>query len=484
MEWTRKARYTALDATTQPQFAALCAQAANSVWRQGFHVQPLAGLLNDPNGFCWHRGAFHLFYQWFPLGPVHGLKYWYHVSTADFVHYRQHGIAIAPDSVADSHGAYSGSALSTDAGLRIAYTGNHRTADWQRIPYQIMATLPDHGALSKDAPFLQGPPAGYTEHVRDPKIWREADGSYAMVLGAQRDNHTGAALYLTSVDTREWQLQGEIDCALPDFGYMWECPDYFALNGQDVLLFCPQGLPAQDGRFANIFQSGYIAGRFDRHTRRFTHGGFFELDHGFDFYAPQTCTGEQGERVLIGWMGLPDMSCPSDRDGWAHCLTVPRVLTWENAALRQRPWPGLQALRGEGAHDGVHFELLLNNPESEPFSLTLRQSAQEETRLYYDGTALVLDRSRSGFLPEPEIAAPGKGGHVRRLSLAKLTQLHVFSDTSSLEIFINDGEAVMSARIFPATAADALETAIGSQAILTLYPLKEAIWRSMPLAKP
>ena len=468
--WTREARYTALNADSRERYEALCAQAAASPWRQRYHVQPPAGLLNDPNGFCHDGREYHLFYQWFPLGPVHGLKYWQHLTSADLVHYQTRGIGIAPDSEWDSHGAYSGSALADGDGLLIAYTGNHRTAAWERIPYQLTARLDAHG-LHKHEPFLKGAPAGYSEHVRDPKIWREADGSYGIVLGAQRDNESGTALYLTSKDAETWQLRGEIDFALPDFGYMWECPDYFPLAGRDVFLCCPQGLPTDGDRYRNIYQSGYFLGTFDKAACRFNHDGFRELDHGFDYYAPQSTLGADGERLLIGWMGLPDTTCPSARDGWAHCLTLPRVLTIEDGQLRQRPLPALDRLRGEGAHDGIHYELNLANPQNHPFILTLRAGASAKTVLTYNGEALIFDRSQSGALPEPEKDAPGKGGHIRRLALTQLHSLRIYADTSSLEIFINDGEAVMTGAIYPPADATGLHVAAADDATVTIYPI-------------
>lgn len=367
--------------------------------------------------------------------------------------------------------------MSDGDGLLLAYSGNHRTATWQRIPYQLTAKLHDDGTLIKHAPFLRGAPEGYTEHVRDPKIWREADGSYGLVLGAQRENQSGTALYMVSSDGMDWQLTGEIDCALPDFGYMWECPDYFPLQDKDVLLFCPQGIAAQGDTYRNLYQNGYILGTFDKAARRFTHGGFCELDHGFEFYAAQTCAGKAGERVLIAWMGLPDTVYPEAADGWAHCLTLPRVLTIENGQLRQRPHPALQGLRGTGAHDGVHFECEIDNPAGAPFTLQLRGCG-----ISYDGQSLVFDRRMSGLLPEPETAQDGKGGHVRRLPCNPLTRLQIFSDTSSLEIFVNDGEAVMTARIYPLTE-QALVLDVADDATCIFYPLQEAIWHFTPSAK-
>ncbi|MDO4642618.1 MAG: sucrose-6-phosphate hydrolase [Cardiobacteriaceae bacterium] len=471
MNWSRDERYTALNSITQARYETLCEQVAASIWRQRFHIQPPAGLLNDPNGFCYHQNTYHLFYQWFPLGPVHGLKYWYHLTSPDLIQFHNHGSGIAPDSEWDSHGAYSGSALSDDNQLLIAYTGNHRTADWTRIPYQMIAHMDNHNRLHKSEPFLKGALAGYTEHVRDPKIWREADGTYGIVLGAQRHDQTGTALYLTSQDTQHWRLHGEIDFGLQDFGYMWECPDYFALAEHDVFLCCPQGLPADGDSYRNIYQSGYFIGHFDKSTYHFQHHGFHELDHGFDFYAPQTCLGANSERLLIGWMGLPDTSCPSAKDGWAHCLTLPRILSIENDRLRQRPLPALKQHRGNGAHDGVHYELILQNPSNHPFILTLRASDKEYTRITYNGEAIIFDRSHSGALPEPEKEISGKGGHIRRLAIGELHTLQLYSDTCSLEIFINDGEAVMTGNIYPQENATGLDIATAPDAIVTIYPL-------------
>ena len=74
------------------------------------------------------------------------------------------------------------------------------------------------------------------------------------------------------------------------------------------LLFSPQGLDAAGDHYQNIFQSGYLIGEpLNLQTREFNHDEFQELDRGFDFYAPQTMQGPDGRRILVGWMGLPDL---------------------------------------------------------------------------------------------------------------------------------------------------------------------------------
>ena len=93
---------------------------------------------------------------------------------------------------------------------------------------------------------------------------------------------------------------------LGSFGYMWECPDLFSLDGTDVLLVCPQGLEADGIKYHNSHQAGYFLGRLHTEPPEFKHGEFTELDRGFDFYAAQTLEDDKGRRILFAWMGVPD----------------------------------------------------------------------------------------------------------------------------------------------------------------------------------
>src|SRR5688572_13285508 len=104
MEWTKEQRYRTLEEASGDEVFELEKRVKSSVWRQTYHIQPNTGLLNDPNGFSYYNGEYHLFYQWFPLGPVHGLKYWYHMKSKDMVHWEDAGVGIEPGDYFDSHG--------------------------------------------------------------------------------------------------------------------------------------------------------------------------------------------------------------------------------------------------------------------------------------------------------------------------------------------------------------------------------------------
>ncbi|MCZ4149389.1 sucrose-6-phosphate hydrolase, partial [Escherichia coli] len=143
------------------------------------HIQSQTGLLNDPNGFAFYQGYYHLFYQWFPLGTEHGMKYWYHVRSSDLVHWEDRGIGIHPGDPQDSHGAYSGSAIEKDGKLMLMYTGNTRDERWIRHPYQCLAVMDeDDVVIKRETPVIPTVPAGYTDHFRDPKVWQDGEWYY------------------------------------------------------------------------------------------------------------------------------------------------------------------------------------------------------------------------------------------------------------------------------------------------------------------
>ncbi|MED0715695.1 sucrose-6-phosphate hydrolase [Aeribacillus composti] len=464
MEWTRKQRYRRIEEATKEELNALKEKVNNSIWRQKFHIQPVTGLLNDPNGFSYFNGEYHLFYQWFPLGPVHGLKYWYHTKSKDLVNWQNVGIGIKPNDYFDSHGAYSGSAICHDGKLHLMYTGNTRDENWVRHPYQCLAVMNENGRIEKlQEPVIKEVPKGYTDHYRDPKVWKENDTFYA-VIGAQRENKTGCIVLYSSPDLKNWTFEGEVQTNLKEFGFMWECPDYFELDGKGVLIFSPQGLEPKGDQFQNIYQSGYLLGNtLDLKTKVFEHGEFVELDRGFDFYAPQTTIDHKGRRLLVGWMGLPEIEYPTDKDGWAHCLTLPRELTVQNGKLIQCPVKELETLRQDSVNvkdilddekkmyegfNGTTYELIceFTNMEADEVGIEFRSCKDEKTVISYNRKEqkVTLDRTHSGEVPAKEY------GTTRTCSVEGDTlKLHLFVDTSSVEIFINDGVEVFTSRIFP-----------------------------------
>ncbi|WP_341962016.1 sucrose-6-phosphate hydrolase [Planococcus maritimus] len=464
MELPRGKSYIRLDQINQEDIDNLISRVNSCSWRQTYHIQPVSGLLNDPNGFCFYKGEYHLYYQWHPLGPFHGLKYWYHTKSTDLVNWENVGIAIKPDEYFDSHGAYSGSAVEHEGKLYLLYTGNTRDEHLVRRPYLCIALMDDEGNIIKSKKsVLDKVPDGYTEHFRDPKLWKVEDRYYA-VIGAQRTDKTGCVCLLSSSDLLEWKFEGELATNLDNFGFMWECPDYFEMDGKGILVFSPQGLEAEGDLYQNIYQAGYVLGdKINLENRQLTHGDFVELDRGFDFYAPHTMNDPTGRRLMVAWMGLPEIEYPSDINGWANCLTIPRELSLRDEKIIQQPIPELQSLRKDKVEaqdelvdekksyegfSGVTYELIC---EFEPgdaleYGIEFRVSEEEQTVIKFDATQgkVILDRTSSGKV------IGSKHGTKRKCRIdGDVYKLQLFVDSSSVEIFVNDGEEAFTARIFP-----------------------------------
>ncbi|MFE8116012.1 glycoside hydrolase family 32 protein [Brenneria goodwinii] len=436
-----------------------------------WHLSPVVGLMNDPNGFIQFQQRYHLFYQWNPLACNHNTKFWGHWSSADLVNWQHEPVALLPSEEFDIDGCFSGSAVDDNGQLVLIYTGNVMLADDDRTAWQCIARQNAQGEFEKQ-PVL-GQPEGYTGHVRDPKVWRH-DDSWYMVLAAQDPQLQGKVLLLKSPDLVKWTLMGEIAGSKVrnsgEFGYMWECPDLFHLDGHDVLITCPQGVAAEERRYLNQYQCGYLLGKLDYATGDYPHGPFHELDSGHEFYAPQTTLTDDGRRLLIGWMGVPDQDefeQPTLQHGWVHMMTCPRELSVRAGRLCQKPARELQALRAAHRQAGGRADSL---PTLDAHSAEIALQVSGNFQANFGATMWLTCDEQGITLSRKGLR---NGEEEKRYWQGKVEKLQILCDSSSLEIFINDGVGVMSSRYFPTARAEV--TFSGSAEIaLNHWQLKES----------
>jgi beta-fructofuranosidase len=424
-------------------------------WRPLWHFTPAYGWMNDPNGVIQFRGEYHLFYQHYPFGTDWGPMHWGHAVSRDLLRWRHLPIALAPTPGGpDAGGVFSGSAVDDGGVLSLVYTGHGERQ------VQCLATSRDGRRFEKDArnPVLASPPEGFsTADFRDPKVWR-AEGRWWLVAGSHR-GETGAALLFESQDLRRWTFKAVAAESDGTQGSMWECPDLFPLDGQDVLVYSPMGLPSR----APLV----VVGRLDYTSGRFTVESRHVADHGFDFYAPQSFRDERGRRVVIGWMeSWESKAWPTKPHGWAGAMTVPRVLRlradgtprWspveEVETLRCDPrgvaprafGPGEEALEGLRG-DSLDLEAEIDPGEAREVALVVRRSAdgRQRTRVVLDRTAgtLAIDRESAGAGDRGRDTAP------LRLAAGETLKLRVLVDRSSVEVFAQDGSVVLTDRVYP-----------------------------------
>ena len=430
-------------------------------FRLGHHLMPPVGWLNDPNGLCWYKGRYHVFFQYAPFDVEGGLKFWGHYTSEDLVDWKYEGTALYPDSPYDCHGVYSGSALAESEKLHLFFTGNVKIdGDYDYInegretsTLHVESEDGIHFGDKEEIISFEKYPEEFTCHIRDPKVWKEND-RYLMVLGGRLKGDKGAVLVYESENLKEWKFKHII--TTPEaFGYMWECPDYFELDGKKFLSVSPQGLKREEFRFQNIYQSGYFPVKEDGSVDE---RDFREWDMGFDFYAPQTFTDNSGRRLLIGWMGMPDadeeyVNPTAESEGWQHCLTVPREITYKNGMLYQYPVEELNGLRKAGVSiSGSDEEIPVNGP----FDLDVQvRGDQGKVSL---GENLFLEYQDGDVsLTLSEKAGAGRKVRKAHVPSGRLESIRALVDTTAVEIYVNGGEVVFSSRYYPETQEQAVK---------------------------
>ena len=427
-------------------------------WRQRFHLMPPCGWMNDPNGLCWYRGQYHVCYQYSPFNIGGGLGFWGHWSSPDLLHWTQQPVLLCPDQPWDLHGVYSGSALVENDTMYLFYTGNVRhLGDYDYINAgrgsdTALGISRDGIHLDTKSVLIETKdyPPDVSNHVRDPKVWKQ-DGAYYMVLGARTRDGRGEVLVYRSDDLRQWTHINTITAPGP-FGYMWECPDLFQVDGQYILTLSPQGIEPYGLIGQNTYSCGYFP-LYGDFRGEYTLGEYQELDSGFDYYAQQSFAAPDGRRIALGWMAMPnaDYTHPTVYFGWQHCLSVPRELHWTNGKLTALPVKELEQLRkntrtiefsGTAQQDtGLTFDMEVENHGNE---LTLELENAVSIR-WADGRLTLSLHENCGY-----------GRTFRTAAVSELHHLRLLVDSSSLELFLNGGEQVMSSRFYPKETAFSL----------------------------
>ena len=429
---------------------------AGGSFREKLHLMPPVGWLNDPNGLCQFRGVYHAFFQYSPFDAEGGVKMWGHYTSANMIDWEYQGTALYPDQPFACHGVYSGSAFIEDGTMYLYYTGNVKLEDGEydyvtngREGNTVLVTSSDGKSFEHKKELLRNTdyPQDLTCHVRDPKVWKEND-SYYMVQGARTKENVGQVLVFESEDKINWKFKSRIESEVP-FGYMWECPDYFELDGRKILSASVQGLKGGVWDDRNVYQSGY----FEIEGNIFGNYKLSEYrlwDYGFDYYAPQSFETEDGRRIHIGWMGMPDCEEYTNltiADGWQHCFTFPREIYVKDGIVCQRPIRELEEKKreiistrdclvksGSPVHETVVEEITDNQ-----FEVIL----SEELMLDY-----AEGRFRMHFKDQKKTAVSA-GRTLRYVEVEEVRNLRILADVSSVEVFVNDGEYVFSTRYYP-----------------------------------
>ncbi len=444
--------------------------------RPAFHLTPRVGWMNDPNGFSRYQGEYHMFYQYHPYSTNWGPMHWGHAVSRDLLTWEHRPVSMAPDADYDYAGCFSGSAIELPDGQQmLMYTGVQRERKEDGTLGDVQVQCLAFGDGTDYVKYEQNPVLDCTDlpeggsyvDFRDPKVWRGTDGIYRCAIGNRPADGSGQILLYTSEDCIHWTYKTVLSANGNRIGKMWECPDFFVLDGKAVLMTSPQDMKVVDLEYRAGNGSICVIGSYDEETDTFTEEKNQAVDYGIDFYAHQTVLTEDGRRVMIGWMQNWDtLGVRKEKQKWFGQMSLPREISLKDGKLIQKPIRELEAYRKdkvsyedvmvdgtvkldgiEGRYVDLEIEVSAGDAENVFKQFELRFAEDEEcySSVIFKpkkGT-LAIDRRHSGVcravMNHSKCYAGSHDGSLK---------LRVILDKCSAEVFADDGEKVMTMAFF------------------------------------
>lgn len=416
--------------------------------RDTIHLRAPKGWINDPNGFIYYKEYYHLFYQHFPYATRWATMHWGHAISKDLVHWEHLDVALFPTKYEDQNGCFSGSAIEQDGRMHLFYTGvhydkvnpedTHMCLDDAFASAQLTITSEDgfhfdnFNGKQVIIPAIEDAKIGHRTHTRDPKVWRGKDAWY-LVLGSSTEDKKGELLLYKSKDLSDWEFVNNTSTKQP-LGWMWECPDYFTVDGSEVLIVSPMGVPVEGTKEKN--HSVCMPVHFEEATGMMQLSDRYQyLDYGLDLYAPQSTLDAQGRRVLVAWLRMPQ---PVE-GSWIGMFCIPRVVEVKDGHIYFRPHPNVEQMYMRQITDIVQAD-----PAGYRVSMDLDDGESVNIggyRIWREGNIICTDQS-SVF---PDCENRENYQMVSRTPEVKDGfHLDVYVDRDIVEVFVNNGEYVIS----------------------------------------
>lgn len=442
----------------------------NEKHRPQFHFSPQKGWMNDPNGLIFHKGVYHMFYQYFPGGTTWGPCHWGHATSTDMLHWKHQEIALFPDSLGY---IFSGSAVydvkntsgfgtENNPPLVAIYTSHNMKKEQEQhsmYQYQSLAYSQDDGKTWKK---YEGNPVlnikGSTD-FRDPKVsWNEETGKWIMVLAVK--DHTE---FYSSQDMKTWTKESEFGKTIGAHGGVWECPDLFPLTyrGKTIWILLVSINPGGPNGGSS---TQYFMGDFDGHQFKPFDEQIRWIDWGPDNYAGVTFFGIPHRTILMGWMSNWQYAQVVPTATWRSAMTIPRELSLKEVNgklyLSSFPVEEFENLISGKKNINIHQQQVvslesskgvieINGQKYQDFSIELSNQSNDKLIIGFEASTnkFFIDRSRSGKISFDNNFAVRH--YVKRFSENQKISLKLIIDVTSVELFADDGLSVMTEIFFP-----------------------------------
>ncbi|MFI3229241.1 MAG: GH32 C-terminal domain-containing protein [Bacillota bacterium] len=415
------------------------------------HLTPETGWLNDPNGYSFYNGKYHMFYQFYPYATHWGMMHWGHATSSDCIKWEYAPVALAPKyPFAIGKACYSGSAIEHNGAHYLMFTQNG-IGQRQCLAYSTDGV--DYTRIMKPVIAEKDLPADVSiGNFRDPKVYKRGSKFYVLIGGRQKGNvKFGNILLFSSDDLYSWKYIGKLfekSFCIKHFEDMAECPDFFTIGGKDVIVVSPW-------RKQKVL---YSVGSLDYETGKFASGDVELLDYGTDFFATQSTTIASGDVVLSAWaQGTVSAENPMVKHGWNGLLTLPRKVTLKDNKIYQMPIEALKnyrkncekfqgelvASREMSTHgDVLDIELKFNRIKDGDGIVLYADNEGNGLKVYYEKGFVKIDRTlnyRTSVASAAEyiLSAPVDTNN-------GALNIRIVLDKFIIEVFANEGQRAFS----------------------------------------
>lgn len=448
--------------------------------REQYHFNAFKNWINDPNGLCYYKGYYHLYYQANPHAQEWGHMYWGHAASKDLLHWVHLPYVLEPqpeilNAKDKKGGAFSGSAVALDDKIVFYLTrhfGPPEDTEEDTVQYQTMVTSADGIHFEHETEIIRKPDDTFSYNFRDPKVFL-FEGSWQMVLGTKINGIPSLVLY-TSEDMTHWNYEGILLSERTEGVYTMECPDFFPLDGTFTAVASWMKYVDEQRRYQPTY---YYVGNYQDGVFQVGNKGLY--DFGSNFYAVQSFE-HDGRRIAIGWTADCYQEHVPEKNGSYGAMAIPRELSVKNQKLYRKPLSEIYSLLGNCICNVAGQNLVLRHlnqnayyaridfKNDTDFTLLLGESKEGKLWLLRNGkqTLIKTDGVKSRYASfETEIQ------HVEKLEL--------FVDRRLTEVFLNDGEEAGCKLFYQDDGDGVFEASFQSEACVERIQLYEmnSIWK-------
>lgn len=411
--------------------------------REAYHFAPWKNWMNDPNGLCWYKGYYHMFYQYNPHGQEWSNMYWGHAVSRDLVHWIHLPVVLAPQEEILQEpekikgGAFSGCAVAFEEEVCFYLTRHMGPLEdsEETIERQWMMRSRDMIHFTEEKCIISEPPKEASFDFRDPKVLKIGEYWY-MVLGSAIAGK-GVILLYKSADGEKWEYvhpllfeeEADIRC--------FECPDFMELDGRYIAIGAFMCHYDEYGRYQ---MTRYYIGSWKNQRLEKESSGW--VDFGSNCYAVQSFE-HQGRRICIGW--ISDFYKEHiEREGGAYgSMTLPREMHIRNGRLYMMPVEEVEALKAGTLYKGYGENLPIHEIDGNAYKVKIKFG-----RNTFFSAILGKDKDKAILLVNDETGLRIQTWGVKsqgisfRADVEKVTELDIFVDRRVVEVYVNQGEAV------------------------------------------